>query len=118
MEFTPGEFSIKVFNALYVAKCMQNSGSMTPFIAIMAFDAFKSMLMFRSMKARSQIMYVTSPVQSVQSERMHSIPIATSRAGSGITRQNAKPQHCARYSLTSTMRQLEPVSHRVDCHCC
>lgn len=59
VEFMPGVivFSVEVFNALYVTKCMQSAGSTTPFIAIMAFDAFKFMLTFRSMKARAQSIF-------------------------------------------------------------
>lgn len=39
--------SVKDFNALYVAKCMQNSGSRMTYVVILAFDMFESVMVYR-----------------------------------------------------------------------
>lgn len=56
VEFMPGviAFSVEVFNALYVAKCMQSADSITTFVAIMGLDAVKAMITFQSMKDRAR----------------------------------------------------------------
>lgn len=43
-------FSVEVFNALYMSKCMQNSKSNATYFVIMGFDTIKSILTYRDMK--------------------------------------------------------------------
>lgn len=59
IEYMPGVvvFSVEVFNALYLAKCMQSQGSMATFAAIMAFDAFESVVAYRDMKSQTLELY-------------------------------------------------------------
>lgn len=59
VEYMPGVvvFSVEVFNALYLAKCMQSQGSMATFVAIMAFDAFESIVAYRDMKIQTLELY-------------------------------------------------------------
>lgn len=61
VEYMPGVtvFSVEVFNALYLAKCMQSAGSMSTFVVIMVFDAFESVVAYRDMKAQTQSLYET-----------------------------------------------------------
>lgn len=40
--------SVDVFNALFIAKCMQNTGSRLTYFAILGFDLFESVMAFRS----------------------------------------------------------------------
>lgn len=53
-EYVPGitVFSVELFNALYVAKCMQNASSIFTFVAIMGIDALESVLAFRTMQQK------------------------------------------------------------------
>lgn len=50
-EYMPGitVFSVELFNALYLSKCMQ-SGSMLTYLVIMGFDVVESVLAFRDMQ--------------------------------------------------------------------
>lgn len=59
VEYMPGVtvFSVEVFNALYMAKCMQSAGSMLTFGVIMGFDVLKMMLSFRDTKFRMTELY-------------------------------------------------------------
>lgn len=61
-EFVPEVvvFSVEVFNALYVAICMQNAGSMATTAVILAFDAVNSALSVRS------IHFETEAIQALQ----------------------------------------------------
>lgn len=59
VEYMPGVtvLSLEVFNALYLAKCMQSQGSMATFAVIMSFDACESIIAYRDMKSQSQHVY-------------------------------------------------------------
>lgn len=54
VEYMPGAtvLSVEVFNALYLAKCMQSAGSISTFAAIMTFDAFESIVAYRDIKLK------------------------------------------------------------------
>lgn len=59
VEYMPGVtiFSVELFNSLYLAKCMQNAGSITTFAVVVSLDVVKSILTYRSMKTRALRMY-------------------------------------------------------------
>lgn len=65
VEYMPGiaVFSVEVFNALYLAKCMQSARSMTTFALIMGFDAFESVVVYRNMKAETACIPVHGEIQ-------------------------------------------------------
>lgn len=53
-EYVPGitVFSVELFNALYVAKCMQNASSIFTYVAIVGIDVLESVVAFRSMQQK------------------------------------------------------------------
>lgn len=58
VEFMPGVtlFSVEVFNALYLAKCMQNASSRVTYLVIMAVDLLKMLLNFYSLHGKASRM--------------------------------------------------------------
>lgn len=60
--------SVDVFNALFVAKCMQNAGSRMAYIAIFGFDLFESVMAYRSICSQVDVLCCrirTKPNQTV-----------------------------------------------------
>lgn len=68
IESLPGVIvmSLEVFNALYVTKCMQNTGSHATFVAIAAFDIFESIMVFRDIRLQTKQLFVLIGLKSAQ----------------------------------------------------